>query len=119
MGRYSDLLYQAKSNNKRIESVDKAKKEHTFYNNRTKKDGVNYPLQKADIESNESFSIRMIAVMLILVAVMFLKQTGIFDESEAYESAMAEIHRQVTVEEIESIITEDAVYPVMNWIKSK
>ncbi|MGN0204207.1 MAG: hypothetical protein ACI4BB_06670 [Coprococcus sp.] len=119
MNRYSDLFYQVKSNSKKIESIDKIKREHTFYNNETKKYRKNYPHQQADVESNESFSIRMIAVMLLLVVVMFLKQTGVFDENMAYESMMAEIHRQITAEEVESIVMDDTVYPVLNWISGE
>ena len=40
-------------------------------------------------------------------------------ENNVYESVMAEIHRQTTIKEIESMIKEDTVYPVMNWINGK
>lgn len=103
MEKYSELFYQVRSNNKRMENIDKNHGERTFYKN----------------DVSDSFSVRMISVMLILVSVMFLKQSGVFDESRAYQSVMAEIHRQVTVKEIESVVTNTTVYPFFDWMDNK
>ena len=119
MEKYSELFYQARSNNKKLKNIDKYRRERTFYNNEPLKDRTNFSYQNIDAYENDSFSIRMIAVMLVLVAVMFLKQTGILNENQAYQTVMAEIHRQVSTEEIESAVTDRAIYPVMNWINDQ
>lgn len=118
MSRYSDLFSQARNNNKRIENIDKKQRGYTFYHSEPSKVSRRHN-QKTDTEPSESFSIRMIIVMLVLVTTMFFKQAGIFNHNSAYEAVMAEVTKQLTIEEIESAISESAVYPVMNWFNDK
>ncbi len=118
MSRYSDLFSQARNNYKRIENIDKKKQGYTFYHSEPRKVDCRHN-QKIETEPFESFSIRMIIVMLVLVTTMFFKQAGIFNHNSAYEAVMAEVTKQLTIEEIESAISESAVYPVMNWFNDK
>lgn len=110
MNNYSDLFNQVKSNSRRIEKIDKQKKLQSDYHS-----GYCSP-KKMETEENDGFSIRMIAVMFVLVITMFLKQSGVFDDNAVYEAVMAEIHRQTTIEEIEHAVEENAVQPVMKKI---
>ena len=84
MNRYTDLFYQNRNNNKRIDNIDKIRKEHTFYNNEDAKHSTYHLNRKVDDTAHESFSIRVIAVMLILAIAMFLKQTNAFNENNVY-----------------------------------
>lgn len=118
MNRYSDLFSQARNNNKRIENIDKKKQEYIFYHSEPSKISCRHN-PKIDTEPSETFSIRMIIVMLILVTTMFFKQAGVFNHNSAYEAVMAEVTKQLTMEEIESAISDSAVYPVMNWFNDK
>lgn len=119
--RYTDMLQEAKHNNKRIENIERKRQRYTFYPEESTKDRNHYLSQNDDLagisrkrdgEEAESFSMRMIAVMLILVVAMFLKQTGIFTENAACQTVMAEIGRQLTIEDIEAMMGDDGVHPV-------
>ena len=104
MDNYYEMEAERKSNSRRLRQVGRRKTEKKLY---------------AENEKNNTFSMRMIIVMLILSGVMFLKQVQLLDGSVVYEMTMSEMQKQLTVEDIRKTVVEDGVYPVMNWIEER
>lgn len=95
MVEWMSVRDEAKRNSKKIDSI-------RMYTAKPEFDSNIYGINE-EYAKSESFSIRMIVVMLILSAMMFVKQTDLLEGNEAYQSVMAEIHRQVTVEEVKDV----------------
>ena len=70
-------------------------------------------------ERRNTFSGRMIVVVLILSVTMFLKQLRLLDDSSVYQAAMTEMQKQLTVEDVRKAVVEEGVYPVMNWLQTQ
>lgn len=106
MEMLTDIRTQAKRNAIKMDNVDRKFERQTFYKNsacqnteQPMSDSINYRAGYAEHEES-TFSIRMILVMLLLAVTMFLKQEDVLNNNEAYQSVMAEIHRQVTLEDV-------------------
>ena len=98
MDNYFEMEAAQKSNYRRLRQLDK-KQKHSIV--------------------RDSFSTRMIIVLLILSVTMFLKQTDVLSGNRVYASAMAEIQRQTDVEQLKEKIETTIVTPVMNQLNSR
>jgi hypothetical protein len=59
-------------------------------------DVTRYPIKN----ETETFSTRILVVMLILSCVFFLKQEVVLDDSSFYQHTMAEIERQISLDDV-------------------
>jgi len=104
MDNYYEMEAEQKNNSRRLRQMGR------------KKTGRNVSFQSG---RTGTFSGRMIFVVLILSVTMFLKQMQLLDDSSVYHAAMAEMQKQLTVEDIRKAVVEEGVYPVMNWIQTQ
>lgn len=103
----TDIRTKAKRNAEKMKSVDRNFEKQAFY-----KDGdiknIEHTFQEYKNYSTgydeSSFSIRMIIVMLLLAVTMFLKQEDVLDNNNTYQSVMAEIHRQITIDDVNEAV---------------
>lgn len=107
MNSYYEMEAEQKSNSRRLRQFDRKQ-----------------TVKESDCvkEKTGSFSLRMIITLLILSVTILLKQVQMLDQSTLYMLTMAELQKDLTIEDIcdiSKVVADRGIQPVMNWIEEK